>query len=45
MYSLRIVRRYVLPSQGDTEQKALENLKEAIEFYFEDSPGVERFES
>lgn len=30
-----------IASQGDTEQEALENLKEAIELYFEDTPGVE----
>ena len=30
-----------IASQGDTEAEALENLKEAIELYFEDVPGVE----
>jgi predicted RNase H-like HicB family nuclease len=30
-----------IASQGDTEQEALDNLKEAIELYFEDVPGVE----
>lgn len=30
-----------IASQGETEQEALDNLKEAIELYFEDSPGLE----
>ena len=30
-----------IASQGDTEQEALENLKEAIELYFEDMPGLD----
>ncbi len=29
-----------IASQGDTEQEAIENLKEAIELYFEDMPGM-----
>ena len=29
-----------IASQGDTEQEAIDNLKEAIELYFEDAPGV-----
>lgn len=28
-------------SQGKTEKKALENLKEALELYFEDQPKIE----
>ncbi len=30
-----------IASQGETEQEALDNLKEAIELYFEDAPGAE----
>lgn len=30
-----------IASQGDTEEEALANLKEAIELYFEDAVGVE----
>lgn len=30
-----------IASQGDTEQEALDNLKEAIELYFEDSAAPE----
>lgn len=29
-----------IASQGDTEQEAMDNLKEAIELYFEDMPEV-----
>ena len=30
-----------IASQGDTEQEALDNLKEAIKLYFEDVPDVD----
>jgi predicted RNase H-like HicB family nuclease len=30
-----------IASQGDTEKFALENLKDAVELYFEDMPGTE----
>ncbi len=30
-----------IASQGDTEEEALNNLKEAIELYFEDTHGIE----
>ncbi len=30
-----------IASQGETEQEALDNLKEAIELYFEDAPGMQ----
>ncbi|BDG18886.1 hypothetical protein TthSNM11_10890 [Thermus thermophilus] len=32
---LRILRRYIAFHEGETEEEALKNLKEALELYFE----------